>query len=238
MNKTTLNIAFATALREAVDTDQIVFGLGGRPKDKNGDLNPNYKAFVVPVGELSDRQIVALALYGRRAINDSYNGEAHRCKKPLPTKMVPNPVPKPVPTKETWWKANWPSFGLTWGLRDGEDAPLSIEDRGWLAYFKALVRTDENGKEIKGLKINGKMVAEKTLGDAKEWYIRQVIFASLEGKALETAKADIGKAVETYRDKILQAAESDMDHGEPGWFIEREKNPIKLEGFKAKKLAL
>lgn len=203
--RTVLNKAVEAALVVLTEQDHIVFGLGQK-KAKD------YHAETVRIEDMSDRQIIALFSYGRRAINDAYNSEAYRCKNPVETKKDPNPKPKPVPLKADWFAKNWPTFGTTWGLRDGDEAPLSVEEAGWIAFFKR-----------EGIKASGKTPDRGNLDACKDEFVRKEIAKRLTDKSAEEVAEILKTAMPKNREKILGAAEANTTEGAPGWCIEQER---------------
>lgn len=165
--------------------------------------------------EMTDRQICAILRYGKRALNDAYNTTAKAARD---EGRIP---PDPKAFAEEW-------FANLGTHRVGTTrSTLTASDSGWIAYFKAA-----------GVKISGKAVNGKTLDDAKQGYVRQVILASVEIPEDHNVFMDeiLPGLIEKYTDQVLEAAESDTSKGQPGWWIEQEQAkaaPIQApSGFK------
>jgi hypothetical protein len=209
---TELQIAIATAMQKHVDSQSIIFALGKKNQS-------DYFAQAKKIEELTDKQLLALFIYGKRIVNDKYNAYAYQCKNPVPTKGEPKPFPKTPMSKETWFKNNFDQLGVTWGLKEDQEETISSpESDGWIAYFKKAQHKE-----------NGKPVDLKTLIRAQKTYARQALISGGVTDNLEDM-------VEKYFDQIIAQAEADTDAGSPGFFVElaRKSKETQVKGFNPK----
>lgn len=162
------------------------------------------KPYPVAITDLTEVQIVALCRYGCiRAPNDKYNSD--NAKSRNSGKGSINPAP---------YFADWlANLGTKQSGTRQRASKLDYRANGWIAYFK----------EIK-LKIDNKAVSSKTLEQALEKYVRLAILktATSEAQRQEFDEA-MDQLMEDYQDQILEEAESIIEKGYPGFFIQEAK---------------
>lgn len=95
----------------------------------------------------------------------------------------------------------------------GGGSRLDATSRGWIEYFRAI------GHKEAGNPVNG-----KTVDRAIDWYCRDTLLQAHPAGSdkRKDIESNMAKWLADYRDKILEAAESDESPGMPGAFIRIE----------------
>ena len=193
--QTELGVALQAAYESIFDEKELPLATGG----KNFPTRPD---------QLTDRQIAAIFRYGKRALNDAYNGEAktHRDAGQAP--------PDPQEFFDSWFE------DLGTNKPRGGGARLTVEIAGWIEFFNA----KNSPIKFKGEKANG-----KNLIKYQDAFVSKAIWPSVRSAIKDLSHADqvefhknrLPELVQKHKPEVIARAEADKSG--VGAFIDAEK---------------